>query len=129
MGSPDGHWTINFKKYIKEGISHLEHITGMLQKYKTPIAYKDEPESYNSPFIDNEDHRLYQTCIGMAQWLVTIGRIDIAFALTSYNRFTAAPHEGHLDGVLQIWGYLKKHPTRCISITHMIQSLMIDTCN
>ena len=29
-GSPDGHWTINFKKYIKEGISHLEHITGTL---------------------------------------------------------------------------------------------------
>jgi len=86
VGSPDDHWTINFKKNIKEGISSLEHITGMLWKYKTPIAYKDEPESDNSPFLNNEGHHLYQTCIGMAQCLVTIERIDIAFALTSYNR-------------------------------------------
>ena len=71
MGSPDGHWTINFKKYIKEGISHLEHVTGTLWKYKTPFAYKDEPESDDLPFLNNEDHCLYQTCIGMVQCLAS----------------------------------------------------------
>ena len=55
-------------------------------------------------------------CVGMAQRLVTIGWLDIAFALTSYNQFSTAPHKRHMQGVLRIWGYLKKYPTRCISI-------------
>ena len=89
---------------------------GCLRKHKSPQAPKEEPELDDSPFLDNEDHRLYQMCVGMEQWLVTIGWLDIAFALTSYNRFSTAPREGHMQGVLHIWGYLKKYPMRCISI-------------
>ena len=41
--------------------------------------------------------------IGMAQWACTIGRLDIAFAVSSLRRFSAAPHENH-----------KKNPNRRI---------------
>ena len=56
----------------------------------------------------------YQLLIGMAQWAVTIGRLDIAFAVLSLSRFSAAPRAHHLELALHLFGYLKKHPSRRI---------------
>jgi hypothetical protein len=52
--------------------------------------------------------------IGMAQWACTIGRLDIAFAVSSLSRFSASPREHHLELALHLFGYLKKNPNRRI---------------
>ena len=54
--------------------------------------------------------------IGMLNWLVTIGRIDVAYATSSMSRFTACPRKGHLERVMKIYGYLKKYSNRRIVI-------------
>jgi hypothetical protein len=56
--------------------------------------------------------------IGMLVWVVTIGRIDIAFdATSSLSRFTACPRQGHLERLLRVFGYLKnKRPNRRIVV-------------
>ena len=60
--------------------------------------------------------RKYQMLIGMAQWACTIGRLDIAFAVSSLSRFSAAPRVHHLELALHLFGYLKKYPSRRIVI-------------
>jgi hypothetical protein len=46
--------------------------------------------------------------IGIAVWIVMLGRIDIAQAVNSLSRFSAAPREGHLERAYRIFGYLKQ---------------------
>jgi hypothetical protein len=50
----------------------------------------------------------------MAQWACTIGRLDIAFAVSSLSRFSASPRTHHLELALHLFGYLKKNPNRRI---------------
>ena len=43
----------------------------------------------------------------MTEWVVQIGIFDIHYAVTSLNRFSAAPREGHLNQLVNIFGYLQ----------------------
>ena len=44
------------------------------------------------------------------------GRFDICHALTSLNRFSAAPREGQLTRLIKIFGYLQTVPAKVKSI-------------
>ena len=46
--------------------------------------------------------------IGSLNRLITIGRFDIQYAVTTLARYSHAPCEGHLKAVLRIRGYVKK---------------------
>jgi hypothetical protein len=61
----------------------------------------------------------HQMLIGMAQWACTIGRLDIAFAISSLSRFSANPQIGHLALTINLFGYLKKYPN---------QRIVLDSC-
>ena len=51
----------------------------------------------------------YWSLIGMLQWAVTLGRIDIAMAVSTMARFRVEPRKGHLDRVARIFGHLKNY--------------------
>jgi hypothetical protein len=80
------------------------------------MTNKDHPEEDTSPLLDSIMYTEYQSLIGMLQWLVTLCRIDICYAVSSLSRFNATPREGHFSRVLRIWGYLKKYPHRALKI-------------
>ena len=63
----------------------------------------------DSPFLDDDDVRQYQSVIGMCQWICTAGRLDICFAVSSLSRYSSNPREGHLKMSVKILGYLKKY--------------------
>ena len=67
----------------------------------------DHPELDESPLIDDDGVCQYQMLISMANWIVTLGWWDIAFAVSSLSRFNTCPHEGHFLRALRIYGYLK----------------------
>ena len=46
--------------------------------------------------------------IGALQWVVSLGRFDIATAVMTVSRFRAEPRAGHMDRAKQIYGYLRK---------------------
>jgi hypothetical protein len=52
----------------------------------------------------------------MLQWTVSIGRIDICYAVSSMSRFCVCPREGCLHRVFRISEYLKKYPNKAIVI-------------
>ena len=72
------------------------------------MAEASHPETDDSPILNSKDHSKFRSWIGCANWLVMLGRFDIAFAVNSYSRFSMAPRQGHLDGMIRVFGYLKK---------------------
>ena len=98
--------------YIKECLSKvcaLLNVT-ILRKEKLPCSPSDHPETDSSPLLGETQHHLYQQLVGMAEWAVKIGRFDIRYTLTSLNRFSAAPRQGHLTRLINIFGYLQTVP-------------------
>ena len=49
-------------------------------------------------------------------WIITLGRFDIAYAVNTLSRYSAAPREGHLKALMRIFGYLDTYPTGRILI-------------
>jgi len=58
--------------------------------------------------LNEEGIKHFQHIIGVSQWLVTAGRFDISYAVTSLSRFSASPREKHLEYAVKIFKYLKK---------------------
>ena len=103
---------VSSKKYISEIIDRYEKKYGSLRKENVPMAPNDHPELDESPILDDEGRRHYQSNIGICQWICTSGRMDIAFAVSSMSRFSQTPREDHLKRTEKILGYLKKYTKR-----------------
>ena len=58
--------------------------------------------------ISIDDTKKYQSLIGALQWVMTLGRFDIATAAMTLSSFRAAPRQGHLERAQRIYGYLCK---------------------
>ena len=103
---------VSSRKYISEIINKYEKKYGTLKKENVPATPGDHPELDDSPLLNEDETRHYQSNIGICQWISTAGRLDIAFAVSSLSRFSHAPREGHLDRTKKILGYLKKYMKR-----------------
>ena len=103
---------VHSKKYITEIIRRYEKQYGTLKKHNVPSTPSDHPELDDTPLLNEEGRRHYQSNIGICQWICTAGRFDIAFAVSSLSRFSHSPREGHLDRTEKILGYLKKYAKR-----------------
>ena len=111
-----GRWCIGCKKYLKEAITRVENLMGEVPKCNKPIEANDHPEEDSSNLLDDDNHKKYQMLIGMLNWIVTIGRLDIAYAVSSLSRFTSCPRKGHLERAISVFGYLKRYPNRRIVV-------------
>jgi len=115
-------WLTGTKTYVNECINRITALLPpgrVLCTHNTPAPSEgpaSHPELDTSAFLDDAGKRQYQMLVGMAQWAVTIGRMDIAFAVSSLSRFSAAPRATHLDLAFHLFGYLKKFPTRQLRI-------------
>ena len=57
----------------------------------------------------------YQSLMGMLQWFMTLGRIDIYCAVMTMKSFRAMPREGHLKRLKNICGYMRDHKEKFIT--------------
>ena len=91
-------WKYGCKTYVKEAVSKVERIYGCLLKESTPLLVTDcHPEMDTPPLLCLDDHHNFHMLLGILQWMVTIGRLDIYQLVVSLNRFGVFPREGHLD--------------------------------
>ncbi|KAI2492903.1 Reverse transcriptase (RNA-dependent DNA polymerase) [Fragilaria crotonensis] len=120
-------WVLSCATYIKECVRRIEEQLGpdaTLWTQRTPLPEGCHPELDESTLLTEDGVRQYQMLIGMAQWACTIGRLDIAFAVSSLSRFSASPRQQHLELALHLFGYLKKNPNRRIVLDS--RPLLID---
>jgi hypothetical protein len=108
----DGRWLQGTVTHCKEGIKKVEEILelGTLGMESTPMVENLKPELDESALLSISGHRGYQQLVGIAQWLITCGRMDLCFAISSLSRFSAAPREGHLKALTRVFKYLKRYP-------------------
>ena len=64
------------------------------------------PELDETPLLDSDGISKYRSVIGSLNWVLTLGRFDIAYALSTLSRYNMAPREGHLEALKRVLGYL-----------------------
>ena len=97
------------RKYIEKMIENYERLFGSKPRpYSSPLEKGDHPELDTTAELEEKDAAIYQSLIGQLQWVIQIGRFDIATAVMTLSRFRAAPKFGHLERVKRIYGYLYK---------------------
>ena len=98
------------KRYIDRMINTYEQMFGCKPKtvYSSPLERGDHPELDVSEELGPEGIKQYQSLIGAAQWLISLGRLDIATAVMTLSSFRVAPRKGHLDRMRRVYGYVSK---------------------
>ena len=96
--------------YITTCVERMAKMMGKqdLASHSAPMSATCHPELNDSPILNEEDCAKFRSLVGCANWLVTLGRFDIACATNTFSRFTMQPHKGHLDGMVCVFGYLNK---------------------
>jgi hypothetical protein len=119
-----GRWVIGCKIYLKEALTRVETMFGILTKKSVPLPSGDHPEMVTSAVLNDDEHRKFQMLIGMLNWIVSIGRFDVAHATSSLARFTSCPRKGHLDRALLVFGCASRRGTidTSLSIREILSS-------
>mmetsp|Transcript_165 Transcript_165/g.262 ORF Transcript_165/g.262 Transcript_165/m.262 type:complete len:146 (-) Transcript_165:574-1011(-) len=105
-------WSLTAQEYLEKALPIVEQRQGTLQVNKaitTPHPPGYHLELDESWFLSPDDVEVYQSYMGTLRWVVELGRIDLAFSASLMARFAACPREGHMEHVLHIFSYIKKH--------------------
>ena len=110
-------WFMSSQKYVKSAVQNIEEMlqkTGqqLPSKCKTPLAYGYHLELDVTPELKADGLQQYQELIGILQWAVELGRVDILMETSMMSTHLAMPRWGHLEQVHHISGYLKDRPKR-----------------
>jgi hypothetical protein len=106
--SEDNKWKIGTKSYVEECMKRVIDILGKKDKRdlgfdKVPMSPTLKSELDESPHCTIDEHRFYQQLIGISHWLITCGRLDLCFAVSSLSRFSSAPRQGHIKAATRIF--------------------------
>ena len=104
---PDGTLAADPRRYVNKILESYERMFNEKpRKSRPPLEGGDHPEVDTSELCDDHQTKQFQTLIGQLQWLISLGRFDIAVHVMSLSRFRAQPRKGHLDRAKRIVGYL-----------------------
>ena len=104
---PDGTLAADPRRYVNKILESYERmLKEKPRKSSPPLEGGDHPELDTSELCDDHQTKQFQTLIGQLQWLISLGRFDIAVHVMSLSRFRAQPRKGHLDRAKRIFGYL-----------------------
>jgi len=113
----DGTLRMQPKKYVLKMKDTYYRLFGENPRsYNSPLIPNDSPELDETELLEEDDIKKYQTMIGQAQWVIQIGRFDIAVHVMTMSSFRAAPRKGHLDRMRRIYGYCWKMRDAAIRI-------------
>ena len=112
-------WTMASEKYLKSAIQNVESKLSesnlrLPSKCVTPMGSKYHPREDVTEELDSTTTRYYQELIGVLQWAIELGRVDILLEVSLLSQHLALPRSGHLNQVYHIFGYLKESPRRRI---------------
>ena len=104
---PDGTLAADPRRYVNKILESYERMfKEKPRKSRPPLEGGDHPELDTSELCVEHQTKQFQTLIGQLQWLISLGRFDIAVHVMSLSRFRAQPRKGHLDRAKRIVGYL-----------------------
>ena len=103
--------------YIGNCIPNLERMYDTTFKHvSVPFNPNYYAETDTSDFCSSTDMSRYRSLLGSANWVITLGRFDIQYAVSTLSQYCIAPRVGHLQALQRIFGYLKEHPRGMILV-------------
>ena len=58
----------------------------------------------------------YRSMIGMAQWLIALGRVDIHHAVSTLARYSHIATHNHFNDLVRVFEYVNKYPERHLEV-------------
>ena len=110
-------WAASLSQYIQAAVRNVEEYIEkshgkqwkIPNKVETPMWSTYQPELDVSEELSPSDTSLYQLLIRILQWIVELGHVDICLEVSMMSTHLALPRKGHMEQVMQIFGYLKKY--------------------
>jgi len=125
----DGCPFVSAKTYITNTWKKVETLCSVeLQHYDSPMATDDHPELDDTTTLDPRINSVYRFLVGAYQWIITLGRMNILQAVSALSHFTQIPHQGHLNRMLRVFGYLKFHSTLGIPMVPTVAVIPYKNC-
>jgi hypothetical protein len=125
-GTTHKFWSMSAEQYLKLALETIETKLGEPLKHKkadTPISPSYHPEVDETPILDDEEANYYQSLIGILQWTVELGRIDVAYEVQLMSQFSCAPRKGHIDALYGVFRYLKKYIKLKLVLDHRLRNM------
>src|SRR5687768_8631029 len=96
--------------YIRNPLPKVAKLCDLedFRKWSTPFAVEYHEEMDETPLLPPEQISLYQSLLGSANWIITLGRFDTNYAVNTMSRYSMAPREGHFKAMCRVFGYLKQ---------------------
>jgi Reverse transcriptase (RNA-dependent DNA polymerase) len=104
--------------YIKNCLPKLCVMCNLPKFKKQNIPFPDEchPELDTSELLSPPEISKFKSLIGSGNWLITLGRFDIQFAISTLSQYSMAPRVGHMLALHRVFGYLARYPSGMIPI-------------
>jgi hypothetical protein len=109
-------WTITSQDYVKAAVRNVEEAIAKTSRrlpthnFDTLMNNSYTPELDVTEELSSDDVTFFQELIGVLRWATEIGRVDILLEVLLLSQCQAIPREGHLEQLLHIFAYLRKHP-------------------
>lgn len=113
-------WTMGSETYVTHAIKNLKkrmESDGYEFNKKLSDFNISAPQPFSAvncrPELDTSDKfnvahvTFFQNLIGILQWIVELGQIDIGYEVSVLSRYLAQPRTGHLVQALHIFKYLR----------------------
>ena len=110
-------WAASLSQYVPAAVRNIEEYIEkshdkrwkIPNKVETPMRSTYRPELDVSEELLPSDTSYYQSLIRILQWIVELGCVDICLEVSMMSSHLALPRKGHMEQVMQIFGYLKKY--------------------
>ena len=120
-------WAFSASQYVQTAIKNVkDFIAGdetkrgrMPKNADTPLMTSYHLELDVSPELNPTEASYYMSLIGVLQWIVELGRVDICFEVSMMSSHLALQREGHLGQVLHIFAHLKKSSMIQVTLSSM----------
>jgi len=111
-------WGMSSSKYVQESVRNIDKWLAsdkckmrkqLLKNPRSTWPSGYEAELDTSEELNAEDAHYYQHLVGVAHWIVELGRVDIITEVSVLSSYLANPRDGHMDAALHLYSWLKNH--------------------
>jgi hypothetical protein len=107
-------WAFGSSQYVQEAVKNVEtwlakQNRSLPKKAEQPFKSGYRPELDVTRELNHEEASYYQSLIGILQWIVELGRVDVNLEVSMMSSHLALPREGHLECLYHMFAYLKKY--------------------
>jgi hypothetical protein len=126
-------WTVTSQDYVKAAVKNVEEAIKNTRRrlptanINTPMNNTYTPELDVTEELSSDDVTFFQELIGVLRWATEIGRVDILLEVSLLSQYQASPREGHLEQLLHIFAYLRKHPKLTLYLSPELPNLNYDS--